>query len=132
MLEAGVEELKQTSADILRIRNEKLPVTMKCAGSVFKNLLAAELPEQVAAQVPGSVVREGKVPAAFFLDQVSAKGMQSGDMRVAAHHANLIYNAGEGTARDLTVLIHELKDRVRDRFGIALEEEVQYVGFAPA
>jgi UDP-N-acetylmuramate dehydrogenase len=132
MLEAGVEELKQTSADILRIRNEKFPVTMKCAGSVFKNLLAAELPEQVAAQVPGSVVREGKVPAAFFLDQVSAKGMQRGDMRVASHHANLIYNAGEGTARDLTVLIHELKDRVRDRFGIALEEEVQYVGFAPA
>ena len=48
---------------------------------------------------------------------------------VAGYHANLIYNAGSGAARDLRVLIGELKARVRDRFGIEVEEEVQYVGF---
>ena len=74
-------------------------------------------------------MREGKVPAAWFLEQVGAKGMQRGEIHVAAYHANLIYNAGAGTAADLRALILELKRRVRDRFGIEIEEEVQYVGW---
>ena len=34
----------------------------------------------------------------------------------------------QGTARELCALIAELKQRVRERFGIEVEEEVQYVG----
>jgi UDP-N-acetylmuramate dehydrogenase len=78
--------------------------------------------------VPDGVVREGKIPAAWFLEQVGAKGMIRGDIHVAAYHANLIYNAGRGTAHDLCDLIAELKHRVRARFAIEVEEEVQYVG----
>ena len=120
--------LRETADSILKVRNEKFPVTMKCAGSVFKNLLLKDLPPEVAAQVPSSTVREGKIPAAWFLEQVGAKGMQRGDIHVAAYHANLLYNAGEGTAADLVTLIRELKALVRARFGLELEEEVQYVG----
>jgi UDP-N-acetylmuramate dehydrogenase len=121
-------ELRRVSDDILKVRNEKFPVTMKCAGSIFKNLLFRELPPGAAAEVPPAAVREGKVPAAWFLERVGAKGMRCGDIHVADYHANLIYNAGAGTAADLCALIRELKDRVRARFGIELEEEVQYVG----
>ena len=116
------------SADILKVRNQKFPPTMKCAGSIFKNFLLRELPDAVAGQVPAAVVREGKVPAAWFLEQVGAKGLRRGDIRVADYHANLIYNDGAGTARDLCALIADLKQRVRERFGIEVEEEVQYVG----
>jgi UDP-N-acetylmuramate dehydrogenase len=125
-------ELRKIADDILKVRNEKFPVTMKCAGSIFKNFLLAELPAAVAAQVPQTVIREGKVPAAYFLEQVGAKGMSRGDIHVAGYHANLIYNAGQGTAADLCALIQELKLRVRSRFGIDMEEEVQYVGFPDA
>jgi UDP-N-acetylmuramate dehydrogenase len=125
---APAAELEQISADILRVRNEKFPPTMKCAGSIFKNFLLRELPPAVAASVPPAVVREGKIPAAWFLEQVGAKGMQVGDIHVAGYHANLIYNAGQGTARELRELIAQLKHRVRERFGIEVEEEVQYVG----
>ncbi len=125
---ADAEELQRTSADILKVRNEKFPPTMKCAGSIFKNFLWKELPPGVAALVPEKVVREGKVPAAWFLEQVGAKGMRLGGIQVADYHANLIYNAGEGTARELRAVIGELKRRVRERFGIEVEEEVQYVG----
>jgi UDP-N-acetylmuramate dehydrogenase len=125
---AAAVELEQISAGILKVRNEKFPPTMKCAGSIFKNLLLRELPLAVAAGVPAAVVREGKIPAAWFLEQVGAKGMQLGDIHVARYHANLIYNAGQGTARELCELIAELKRRVRERFGIEVEEEVQYVG----
>ena len=68
------------------------------------------------------------MPAAWFLEQVGAKGTQRGDIHVANYHANLIYNAGAGTAADLCAVIVDLKARVRERFGIELEEEVQYVG----
>ncbi len=125
---APAAELQEVSAAILKVRNEKFPPTMKCAGSIFKNFLLRDLPPQVAAAVPPAVVREGKIPAAWFLEQVGAKGMQLGGIQVAAYHANLIYNAGQGTARELCELIAELKQRVRDRFGIEVEEEVQYVG----
>ena len=122
-------QLRRTADEILAVRNAKFPQTMKCAGSIFKNLLLAELPPQVASALPEKVVREGKVPAAYFLEQAGAKSAARGDIRVAEYHANLIYNAGSGTARDLCDLIADLKTRVRERFGIELEEEVQYVGF---
>jgi UDP-N-acetylmuramate dehydrogenase len=125
---ADAGELRRIADDILKVRNEKFPVTMKCAGSIFKNLLVRDLPKHVAESIPAANIREGKVPAAWFLEQVGAKGMQRGDIHIATYHANLIYNAGAGTAADLCALIQELKEKVRARFGIEIEEEVQYVG----
>ena len=80
---ADPAELRRTADDILKVRNEKFPVTMKCAGSIFKNLLLKDLPAAVAAEVPAAAVREGKVPAAWFLEQVGAKGMVRGRIHVA-------------------------------------------------
>jgi UDP-N-acetylmuramate dehydrogenase len=121
--------LRKTADDIVKVRNEKFPVTMKCAGSIFKNFLIAELPDAVLQRVPERVVREGKIPAAYFLEEVDAKGMARGDIHVATYHANLIYNGGAGTAADLLAMIADLKSRVTAKFGIELQEEVQYVGF---
>lgn len=120
-------ELQATADRILKIRNEKYPPSMRCAGSIFKNLLLGEILEPARSQVPPQVVREGKVPSAYFLELAGAKGMARGDVRVADYHANLIYNAGGGRAREVRELIQELKRRVLDRFGLELEEEVQYV-----
>ena len=124
---ADAAALRATAAGILKIRNEKYPPTMRCAGSIFKNLLWADLPEAVRAQVPAAVVREGKVPSAFFLEQAGAKGLICGGVRVADYHANLVYNEGGGTAQQVRDLIADLKRRVRERFDLDLEEEVQYV-----
>jgi len=129
MENADAAELRKISGDIVNVRNEKFPVTMKCAGSIFKNLLLADLSDSVAAVVPTRVIREGKVPAAYFLEEVGAKGMTRGDIHVATYHANLIYNGGAGTAVDLRAVIDELKARVQEKFLLTLEEEVQYVGF---
>lgn len=127
---ADAATLRQTAADIVKVRNQKFPVTMKCAGSIFKNFLVSGLPGEVVARIPPEVIREGKVPAAYFLEQVGAKGVTRGDIHVATYHANLIYNSGGGTARDLRALIDDLKQRVWSKFAIVLEEEVQYVGFS--
>lgn len=121
--------LAARAAEILAVRNAKYPPDMRCAGSIFKNLILAELPERVQAMIPPGVVKGGKVPSAWFLDVTGVKGMRSGGIHVADYHANLIYNAGAGTAREVRQVICELKRRVRERFGIDLEEEVQFVGF---
>ncbi len=123
------ETLRATADGIVDTRNRKFPERLKCAGSVFKNLLLAGLPGAVAAAVPGDVVREGKIPAAWFLEQAGAKGRSRGDMRVADHHANLIYNSASGTAGQLRELITEMKVLVQHKFALDLEEEVQYLGF---
>ncbi len=120
-------ELRSRAEGIRKIRDEKYPPTMRCAGSIFKNLLMDDLDEPVRAQVPANVIREGKVPSAYFLEKIGAKGMKNGPIHVAGYHANLIYNRGGGTAQQLRELICLLKTRVHERFGLELEEEVQYV-----
>jgi UDP-N-acetylmuramate dehydrogenase len=119
--------LRETADSILKIRNDKYPPSMRCAGSIFKNLILAELPESVRAQVPASVIREGKVPSAYFLEAAGAKGMSSGAIRVADYHANLIYNSAGGSSVELRRLIDLLKARVLSVYGLQLEEEVQYI-----
>jgi len=123
------DELARVAGEILTLRNRKYPPTMKCAGSIFKNLILADLVDSVCTRVPANVVREGKVPSAWFLEQVGAKGQRNGDIHVADYHANLIYNAGAGTAAQVRKVIDDLKSRVLREFGLELEEEVQYVGF---
>ncbi|MDQ2843711.1 MAG: UDP-N-acetylmuramate dehydrogenase [Acidobacteriota bacterium] len=127
--EQDTDELARTAREIRSIRDAKYPPDMKCAGSIFKNLLLRDLPAQVAGEIPPKVIREGKVASAWFLEQTGVKGMRRGDIQVADYHANLIYNDGAGTARDLVAVIREVKSRVEERFGFELEEEVQYVGF---
>ncbi len=123
------EELRQKSERILSMRNAKYPPEMMCAGSIFKNLVFTELPAFIQGVVPESVIKGGKVPSAWFLEQAGAKGLSVGGLHVAAYHANLIYHDGGGTASQAAELIAVLKERVRDLHGIELEEEVQFVGF---
>ena len=127
-LETGdPRRLRVIADDILKIRNEKYPPTMRCAGSIFKNLILAELPGSIRARVPDAVIREGKVPSAYFLQEVGAKGMANGGIHVADYHANLIYNSGGGTAAQVREVIETLKLRVKSTYGLELEEEVQYL-----
>src|SRR5580700_5771830 len=41
---ANADHLRAASESILKIRNAKYPSTMRCAGSIFKNLMLADLP----------------------------------------------------------------------------------------
>ena len=122
------DALRARAEEIREIRDEKFPPTMRCAGSIFKNLYVSSLPAPVAARVPERAVRGGKVASAFFLEQVGAKGMSRGGIEIASYHANLLYNRGGGTSAQILELVVELKARVRERFGFEIEEEVQYAG----
>ena len=55
--------------------------------------------------------------------------MRQGNIYVAKHHGNLIVNNGRGRACEAKKLIDVLKREVHKKYGIWLEEEVQYLGF---
>ncbi len=62
------------------------------------------------------------------MEQIGAKGMQIGEAAVAGHHGNLIMNLGQARANDIWKLAQILQGRVREKYGIELEPEVQLVG----
>jgi UDP-N-acetylmuramate dehydrogenase len=122
-------QIESTAAEILATRNAKFPPTMKCAGSIFKNVTASTISEQTLARVPKDLIRTNRIPSAWFLEQIGSKGLRRGDIEVAPYHANLIYNRGSGRAADVVALIDELNGRVQREFNFALEPEVQFIGF---
>lgn len=131
-LEAGKRgELEQISREIIKLRRKKYKPGLKCPGSFFKNIklsgLSVSARGRFTKKIPPGKITYGKVATGYLLEQVSAKGMSEGKIRVASHHGNLIYNPGGGKARDVKKLAHRLKRLVKNKFGITIEEEVQYI-----
>jgi len=112
----------------LEVRRQKHPQwrVEPTAGSYFKNLP----PDW---QMPGAKHSPGtrRVPAGQLLDEVGCRGLRVGDAMVFAKHANIIVNAGRATAQEVLELAEIMKARVRERFGVTLEEEVMYLGKRP-
>lgn len=98
-----------------------------CAGSYFKNIEVKNISKEILKKIPPEKIKGGKIPAGYLLEQCEAKGQSVGNIRVPDWHANFIINDGKGTTADLKKLSSRLKKQVKKRFGIELEEEVQFV-----
>ncbi len=66
--------------------------------------------------------------AGHLLDQCGCKGLQVGGAQVSHEHANWIINRGNATQKDALELARIMREKVRSRFDITLEPEVQLVG----
>lgn len=113
-LECGERaEIESRMADYLRKRAAKHPPeNTACAGSYFRN-----------PQLPDGT----KAAAGFLLEQAETKNLTVGRAAVFPGHANFIVNTGGATSRDVLRLAGELKERVAQKFGVMLEEEVIYL-----
>lgn len=103
------------------------------AGCFFKNFEfrdAADV-EKLACQVkvPDEFLKAKKIPAGWLIEQAGLKGEKIGGAQVSEQHANFIVNTGGATASDVLQLVSLIKMRLRDDYGVQLEEEVQLVGF---
>lgn len=121
-------KLEKISQEIVNLRLKRYPRGMLCPGSFFKNIIFKNLPKRAREKIPADKIMYGKVPAGHLLEMVGAKGLSRNGVKIAKHHANLFYNAGGGKARDIKKLAAFLKKKVKTKFGIELEEEIQYVG----
>ena len=57
------------------------------------------------------------------------RGKRIGKVKISEKHANFIVNLGNGKAKDVKKLIKLAKKKVKNKFGIGLKEEIQYLGF---
>jgi UDP-N-acetylmuramate dehydrogenase len=103
--------IKERIAENLKKRKESLPWKDKSAGCFFKNV----------------VLNGKKVSAGLLLDQVGAKRMHQGDAEVFAGHANILVNTGSASCADVRKLATRLRRKIREKFGIKLEQEVVYI-----
>ena len=109
--EAG--EVKATLADMRARRKAAQPGGIKTFGSTFKN--------------PDDPRAEGRT-AGQLLDAAGCRGLKVGDAGFSDKHANFIVNHGEATTTDVLAVMAEGRRRVKERFGIELEPEVQALG----
>lgn len=121
------DELLTRAREIIKIRRKKYPPGLACPGSFFKNVLASKVSKKSLKLVEQSKIIDGKIPAGYLLEAVGAKGMKLGGIAVAPYHGNLILNTGGGTYAEVKKLAAKLKQKVKRKFGIKLEEEVRYL-----
>jgi len=101
--------INQKIKEFLEERRKKQPLKAFSVGSIFKN----PSPQK---------------PAGYLLEKADAKNKRVGKAYVSSKHANFILVNKGAKAQDVYQLIQELKNLVKKKFGIVLEEEIQYIG----
>ncbi|MBI2633151.1 MAG: UDP-N-acetylmuramate dehydrogenase [Parcubacteria group bacterium] len=126
------EKLTKISRGYMKIRAQKYSRKILCPGSFFRNIVIQNiapktLQKKFLLKIDQRKIINGKVSAGYLLEEVGAKGMRCGGIAVASYHGNLVYNKGNGKSADVIKLTALLKKRVFKKFGITLEEEIQYI-----
>lgn len=66
--------------------------------------------------------------AGRLIDAAGLKATRVGNVEVSPMHGNFFVNRGGATASDVLALIDLVRERVREKFGIELELEIQVIG----
>ncbi|MCM1025916.1 MAG: UDP-N-acetylmuramate dehydrogenase [Roseburia sp.] len=108
-LKAGSrEQIREKMEELAARRREKQPLEFPSAGSTFKR------------------------PTGYFAGKLimdaGLRGYQSGGARVSDKHCGFVVNTGNATAQDVADVIHEVQDRVKEKFHVELEPEIQFLG----
>ena len=121
---------------IIRIRQQKLPEVSELgsAGSFFKNpFVPEEQANALLAQYPNMPhfpldgERLVKVPAAWLIEQCGWKGKALGGAQCYAKQPLVLVNAGNATPQDVINLAAAICKDVKDKFGIEIHPEVNYI-----
>ncbi len=110
-------------------RRRRHPLEYPNIGSIFKNVDLRRVPEPVR-QLCAHVIKEDPfpvVPTAFLLSEAGLKGLRRGGAMISTKHPNFIVNVDHASSGDVRALVAEAKRTIRERFGVELEEEIQYV-----
>lgn len=101
------EDIEQKMKEYLNKRKEKQPLEYASAGSTFKR-------------------QEGLITAKL-IDDCGLKGYKIGGAMVSEKHAGFIVNTGDATAKDVIDLIKYVKDKVYEKYGVEIEEEIKLI-----
>jgi len=116
LADAETADVKATLAEMRSRRKAAQPSGIKTFGSTFKN--------------PADPRAEGRT-AGQLLEAAGCRGLRVGGASFSDKHANFVENHGDATTADVIALMAEGRRRVKERFGIELEPEVQALGPVP-
>jgi UDP-N-acetylmuramate dehydrogenase len=103
------EEIKAKVAELQELRKAAQPTNKRTFGSVFQN-------------------PEHELTAGRMLEACGLKGHRIGGAQISPRHANFIENADGARAEDALALMAEARRRARERFGVELRHEVEFLG----
>lgn len=104
------EEIMRKLKEYISLRYEKQPYDKPSAGSIFKNIGA-----------------DKEKTAGYILESVGAKKLKIGGAEVSKKHANFVINANHANSTEIKELIEEMRSLAHDKFGVELEEEVEFI-----
>lgn len=106
--EGNREEIRREMDELAAKRREKQPLNFPSAGSTFKR-------------------PEGYYAGKLIMD-AGLRGYSIGGAGVSEKHCGFVVNKGNATAEDVFEVIEEVRERVKDKFGVTLECEVIRLG----
>ena len=99
------KEIFSKIREVAHKRRETQPIDKRTLGSVF--------------------YRINGVSAGRLIDELGLKGVSIGDAEISDKHAGFIVNKGSATSADYLKLINLIKNRVFEKHGIWLKEEIE-------
>ncbi len=120
------EEIKTKILEKINYRKTRHPMEYPNAGSVFKNVAYESLSPEFQKVFKDRIKQDPfpVVPTAILLSECGLKGLRSGGAQISEKHPNFIVNLGNATEKDISNLLEIMKNKVKDKFGVTLEEEI--------
>jgi UDP-N-acetylmuramate dehydrogenase len=122
---------------VIKLRGAKgmlLGQGIKSAGSFFMNpILNKDAADKLPSDAPRWPMPDGRVKtsAAWLMERSGvSKGDQIAGAQISPKHVLALSNAGDASAKDLIELARSAQEKVRAKFGIVLQSEVQLVGLS--
>lgn len=108
LAEGDPDQIGAKMEELAGLRKSKQPLEYASAGSTFKR-------------------PEGYYAGKLIMD-AGMRGYRIGGAQVSDKHCGFIVNTGKATAADIKEVIEEVQERVKERFHVALEPEVVFLG----
>ena len=102
--ESKIEVVLEKMDEIYKEKQESQPLGTFNAGSIFKNT--------------------SQYKAAELIEKANLKGLKVGGAVVSEKHANFIVNTGSATSTDILELIKIIKEAIKKKYDVLLEEEI--------
>ena len=121
------EEIMRRLNSFKNKRQDSQPIGLS-AGCIFKNPIPKELRDFEGIGTKNMPELPEERRAGFMLEKAGVKKLKIGQAEVSSKHANFILNTDKAKAADIRALIEEMRDKVKNKFGVVLEEEIEYIG----
>ncbi len=140
--ELGVEigarvEISKVRDAVLKLRGAKGMLVgqgINSAGSFFMNpILKKDIADKLPSDAPRWPMPDGRVKtsAAWLMEHAGvSKGDRLAGAQISPKHVLALSNSGDATAKDLIELARSAQEKVKAKFGIELQSEVQLVGLS--